>query len=55
MTEEKYFFEKEVFSRKNYNFAFEFDKSLITKLLKQKTNGKVVDNEHELCFLMVKK
>jgi len=39
MTEEKYFFEKEVFSREDYEFTFEFDESLITELLKYKKGG----------------
>jgi len=43
MTEEKYFFEKEVFSRKNYDFTFEFDEFFISELLKHKKSGKVLD------------
>ena len=43
MTEEKYFFEKKVFSNPNYEFNFEVDEELLDKILKLKKNGKVLD------------
>jgi len=43
MTEEKYFFEKEVFSKPNYEFNFEFDKDLIKEILRHKKSGKVLE------------
>ena len=43
MTEEKYFFERNVFSSNNYEFTFEYDETIIHELLKNKTSGKVLD------------
>jgi len=43
MSEEKMFFEEKVFSRKDYEFAFETDKELIDEILKNKKSGKVLD------------
>jgi len=43
MTEEKMFFEKEVFSKKDYKFTFEKDEELIEEILKHKKSGKVLD------------
>lgn len=43
MTEEKYFFEDEVFSRPDYEFSFELDEELIQYLLKHKKSGKVLE------------
>lgn len=43
MTEEKYFFEKSMFSSKNYEFTFEYDETLIHELSKYKTSGNVLD------------
>lgn len=43
MTEEKYFFEKEVFSKKDYEFSFDSDNELIKNILKYKKSGKVLD------------
>src|SRR3989344_4867564 len=43
MTEEKYFFEDEVFSRPDYEFSFELDEELIQDLLKHKKSGKVLE------------
>lgn len=43
MTDEKYFFEKEVFSRKGYIFKFTYDQELIQDILKLKRTGKVLD------------
>jgi len=43
ITEEKYFFEKEVFSKPDYEFNFEFDKDLIKEILRHKKSGKVLE------------
>ena len=43
MTEEKYFFEREVFSRPDYEFEFESDEKVIKEILKHKKSGKVLD------------
>lgn len=43
MTEEKYFFEKEVFSNPDYKFHFEVDKELLDEILKLKKLGKVLE------------
>ncbi|MFH1801764.1 MAG: methyltransferase domain-containing protein [archaeon] len=43
MTEEKYHFEKNVFSREDYNFEFSPDENIIKEILKYKKLGKVLD------------
>jgi cyclopropane fatty-acyl-phospholipid synthase-like methyltransferase len=43
MSEEKNFFEENVFSRKDYEFTFEADEELIEEILKNKKSGKVLD------------
>ncbi len=43
MSEEKFFFEENVFSRKDYEFTFEADEELIEEILKNKKSGKVLD------------
>jgi tellurite methyltransferase len=43
MTEDKNYFEKEVFSSNNYKFTFHYDKALLDQILKYKKNGKVLD------------
>ena len=43
MSEEKNFFEENVFSRKDYEFTFEADEELIEEILKNKKLGKVLD------------
>lgn len=43
MSEEKNFFEENVFSRKDYEFTFEADEELIKEILKNKKSGKVLD------------
>ncbi|MAG78596.1 hypothetical protein CL616_04500 [archaeon] len=43
MTEEKYFFEKEVFSKPNYKFSFELEEELLDDILKLKKSGKVLE------------
>lgn len=43
MTEEKMFFEENVFSREDYKFTFEADKELIEEILKNKKSGKILD------------
>ena len=42
MDEEKYFFEKEIFS-KNYKFGFPVDEELLDTILRLKRKGKVLD------------
>lgn len=43
MTEEKYFFEKEVFSNPKYKFHFKVDKELLDEVLNFKKSGKVLE------------
>jgi len=43
MTKEKYFFEKEVFSKPNYKFNFKADEEMVEEILKYKKSGKVLD------------
>ena len=43
MTEEKRFFEENVFSRRDYEFTFEVNEELIEEILKNKKSGKVLD------------
>ncbi len=43
MTEEKMFFENEVFSKEDYEFTFKKDEELIEDILKNKKCGKVLD------------
>ncbi len=43
MTEEKRFFEEEVFSKEDYKFTFEKDEELIENILKYKKFGKILD------------
>jgi len=43
MNEDKYYFEKEIFSKKNHKFDFDFDKDLIKEVLKLNQKGKVLD------------
>jgi tellurite methyltransferase len=43
MTNEKFYFEREVFSKKGYNFNFTVDKELINDILELKKEGKVLD------------
>jgi tellurite methyltransferase len=43
MTNEKYHFEENVFSREDYEFGFEFDEKLINEILNLKKEGKVLD------------
>lgn len=43
MTEEKYFFEEEVFSKPDYEFSFEPDEEIINEILKHKTSGSILE------------
>jgi len=43
MTEEKYFFEEEIFSKPIYKFRFESDEELIKDILRYKKSGKVLE------------
>jgi len=43
MTEEKYYFEREVFSNPNFKFNFEVDRELLGEILKFKKSGKVLE------------
>lgn len=43
MTEDKNYFEKEVFSSSKHKFTFSYDTEILNQILKYKKNGKVLD------------
>ena len=43
MTKEKYFFEREFFSKPGYKFGFNPDKELIKEILKYKKKGRLLE------------